>query len=366
MKKIIYIANSRIPTEKAHGIQIMKMCQAFAKIGNKVTLVLPRRRNPIIADPFEYYVVSQSFNIIKLPTIDLVFLGKIGFLIQSLSFAISAFIFLLFQKADVVYARDELALFLLSLNGKRFVWETHTPKNNFISRRVTHRAVSVVAITKSLGEFYAKLGVPENKILIAPDGVDLEQFNISDTKEGARKKLGLPVQEKIILYAGHLYAWKGVDILALAAPLLPENTNVIFIGGTEKDIKAFKSKYGSTKNVRILGKKPYGQMPLYMRAADVLVIPNSAKDDVSRLYTSPMKLFEYMASGTPIVASDLPSVREILDDSMAYFFKPDDERSLKESINKVLASEKNLNNSVDKAKEYSWDNRAIKVIELLK
>ena len=166
----------------------------------------------------------------------------------------------------------------------------------------------------------------------------------------------MPVQEKIVLYAGHLYAWKGVDILALAAPLLPENTNVIFIGGTEKDIKAFKSKYGSTKNVRILGKKPYGQMPLYMRAADVLVIPNSAKDDVSRLYTSPMKLFEYMASGTPIVASDLPSVREILDDSMAYFFKPDDERSLKESINKVLASEKNLNNSVG-GKEYSWDNR---------
>ena len=79
--KIIYIANARIPTEKAHGVQIMKMCQAFAKIGNKVTLVLPRRRNPIIADPFEYYVVSQSFNIIKLPTIDLVFLGKIGFLI---------------------------------------------------------------------------------------------------------------------------------------------------------------------------------------------------------------------------------------------------------------------------------------------
>ncbi|MCH7883412.1 hypothetical protein IIA95_03290, partial [Patescibacteria group bacterium] len=77
--KLIYIANARIPTEKAHGIQIMKTCEAFADNGAEIELVVPWRFNPIKNDPFEYYDVKRVFKIVKIPSLDLTAFGKIGF-----------------------------------------------------------------------------------------------------------------------------------------------------------------------------------------------------------------------------------------------------------------------------------------------
>ena len=92
MKKIMYIANARIPTEKAHGLAIMKMCEAFARQRTEVELVVPRRLNPIQDDPFEYYDVERNFSLVKLPSIDLVWIGRIGFLVQLVTFSLFAFI----------------------------------------------------------------------------------------------------------------------------------------------------------------------------------------------------------------------------------------------------------------------------------
>ena len=85
--KILYIANIRLPTEKAHGIQIMNMCEALANLGHKVELVTPWRFNFIKSNPFDYYGVEKNFKITKLPSLDLVRFGRIGFWVQSASFA---------------------------------------------------------------------------------------------------------------------------------------------------------------------------------------------------------------------------------------------------------------------------------------
>src|SRR3989338_7774332 len=96
--KIIYLANARIPTEKAHGLQIMKMCEAFSllKTENRkskieVGLIAPRRFNKIKQSPFKYYDVQPIFKITKLPCLDLTFFGfgRAGFFIQIFTFLIS-------------------------------------------------------------------------------------------------------------------------------------------------------------------------------------------------------------------------------------------------------------------------------------
>jgi len=171
------------------------------------------------------------------------------------------------------------------------------------------------------------------------------------------------------LYTGHLYSWKGADTLAEAARLLPKDIKIYFVGGTENDILSFKKKYEGVENIRILGKKPHHEMPLYMRAADVLMIPNSAKEDISRLYTSPMKLFEYMASGTPIISSDLPSLREVLNESNAFFFVADDPENLAERIISVIEHYSNAQEKSSKALvevyRYSWKKRAADILAFL-
>ena len=106
---------------------------------------------------------------------------------------------------------------------------------------------------------------------------------------------------------------------------------------------------------------------MYLRAADVLVLPNSAKKEVSKTYTSPMKLFEYMASSVPIVASDLQSLREVLDDSTCYFFISDNSESLATVITKALKDLQAPAKAArphEKVQRYTWGNRAESILKL--
>ncbi len=88
--RILYIANIRLPTEKAHGVQIAKMCEAFVLQGVEVELVVPTRRTHITENPFAYYGVKKVFSIKRIFTFDWVAYGRFGFLVQTASFALSA------------------------------------------------------------------------------------------------------------------------------------------------------------------------------------------------------------------------------------------------------------------------------------
>lgn len=217
-----------------------------------------------------------------------------------------------------------------------------------------------------LKAFYQQQGVLGSRMIVCPDGVNLERFAITESRHECRVKLSLPQDKKIALYAGHLYARKGAHVLAEAAKNLPSDALCVFVGGTAKDITEFTKQYRASENVLIVGHKPHDDIPYYLRAADVLVLPNSAKDDDARLYTSPMKLFEYMASGTPIIASDVPSLREVLNSDNALFVPPDDSALLADGIKMLLGDEKLAHDIASRAKNdvtlYTWGARAQKIM----
>jgi glycosyltransferase involved in cell wall biosynthesis len=364
--KIIYIANSRIPTEKAHGIQIMKMCEAFARAGNEVELILPRRLNQIKNDPFEYYKVERIFKIKKIPCLDLItldkYIGHLGLWLESLTFYLSFLLRFILERADMFYTRDRLFLPLGWLR-KNVVFEAHAfPSRFFLYSPFIKRLKKIIVITRGLKELFIERGISAEKILVAPDGVDFDKFNLAKSREECRNTLNLPLDKKIVLYAGHLYPWKGADALAQSSRLLPDNVLVYFVGGTGEDVERFKNKYSDIQRVEIIGYRPYGEIPLWLRAADVLVLPNSGKEDISKYWTSPMKMFEYMASGTPIVASDLPSIGEILDETNAVLVAPDDQEALAEGIRRVLG-DTNLaralaQKTLEDVRRYSWQRRS--------
>ena len=371
--KILYIANARIPTEKAHGIQIMKMCEAFGNEKALVELVLPRRFNWINKDPFRYYGIKRIFKITKLPCLDFIvfdkYIGHLGLWAESLTFSISVFFYILFRKADIFYTRDKL-LMPLAIFKKNIIFETHTfPKNYFLYSFFLKRIKGIIVITQKLKELLINKGIAGDKIIIAPDGVDLAQFYIGETKDDCRKKLGLPFDKKIVLYSGHLYAWKGVDTLAEAArnfQLSISNYQFVFVGGTEKDIEEFRQKMKDIKNILIAGHRPHQEIPLWLKAADVLVLPNSGKEEISKHWTSPLKMFEYMASKRPIVASDLSSIREVLNEGNAILVEPDNPSALGKGIEKALEIQELADEISVKAfqdvRQYTWQKRAEKIL----
>lgn len=368
--KILYIANFRMPTEKAHGVQVAKMCEAFGK-KTELTLILPKRKNHIKDDLFSFYQVEKKFKVVYLPTIDLVSkIPKLGFWLQSWTFALSVKKYLYhINYQGIVYSRDQFSLWMLKkIKNLDLVYEIHNyPKKSKKEHRDLFTRIKFVCISQGLKDKLVSDGFSEKNILLAPDGVDIEMFtNIKISKEETRKKLSLPIDKKIVMYTGHLYSWKGADILLEAARKI--KADVYFIGGLDKDVEDFRKIANNLalKNVYILGRKPHYEIPYYLKAADVLVLPNSGKSDISKYYTSPLKLFEYMASSIPIVASDLPSIAEILNKKNAILVEPDNNEILAKGINDVLGNDVLSDNLAKQAlldiQEFSWYKRAINIL----
>ena len=368
--KLIYIANVRMPTEKAHGIQIKKMCEAFSNQGLEVELIVPWRFNKIKQDPFEYYKIKRNFKIKKIFSLDLIPLGipKIGFWIQSISFAKLLFFYSLFKKADIIYSRDSFSLYPLSFFKKNLVYESHVfPNNIFFHKKVFKKSRAIITITQGLKNLFIKKGIDGNKILVAADGVDLEDFNIEITKEEARKKLNLPLDKKIVMYIGLFDEWKGyLTLLKSSNFFKDEQIKLVMIGGTEKQVQNLKKEY---PDVIFLGYLPYTDLPLNQKTADVLVIPNSGQMAISKYYTSPLKLFSHMVSQRPIVASDLPSLREILNENNAILVKSDSPQALVEGIEKALKnpdfSAKISLKALKDVQKYSWAERVKNILSFL-
>ena len=371
--KLFYLDSGRMPTEKAHGYQIMKMCEAFAEAGHDVTLGISSRKNEIKTDPFEYYDVKPVFRIKRIWSIDAVnILPKYGSWISRFSFLLAGKSYLFFQGYDCLYTRELMS----GLVFRDFVLEVHDLPENARSTdlRMWQKARRVIVITRALKAGLVGLGIAEQKILVAADGVDLEKFKVQSEKLKVREELGLPQDKKLVMYTGHLYEWKGVGVLLEAAKKFQISnfkfqTQFIFVGGTDDDIKRFKKQAEGLDNVLILGHKPHSIIPKYLAAADVLVLPNSAKIAISKYYSSPLKLFEYMAAGKPIVASDIPSIREVLSEDSAVLVAPDDAAALAEGIRRVFGDPALAGRIADRAQteagRYSWTARAQNILDFL-
>ena len=378
--RILYIANARIPTEKAHGIQIVKMAGSFADAGVNLELVLPTRKNQEFknVDIHTHYDVQNNFKITKIKTFDPTFLFKFPsgtyIKIQTLLFIKSLRKY--FKQAeiaqdDILYTRDQYLIPLLLKFSKNVVWEVHDlPRNKAKYARYWKKCSKVITITQGLSDELEQLGIDHEKIMVAPDGVDLKIFGqVTQSPADLRDKLSLPKDKKIVLYTGHLYDWKGAQVLAQAADQIDKSAIVVFLGGIDSDITKFKSQYGQQENIQILDRVEHSQVPEYLQAADVLVLPNSSKTQISVKYTSPLKLFEYMTAKKPIVASALPSIREILNKENSMLVAPDDPEILARGINKVLVdpalAEKISSHAYSEVGQYSWAQRGKNILDFL-
>ncbi len=371
--KIVYITNVRIPTPRAQGYAIMKMCEQFGLFGNDVELLIPDRSDSDgIGEPFDYYKIERTFGIKKVFATD--FLGKtlkfgrFLYWVDILTFITGLYFKKFSNKSDIIYTRDFLIPLIFSRNNFICLEVHDIPKMKFLFSYILRKPKMFFVLNKYLKNALMEFGVSESKIHIVPSGVDIKMFDNRINREDARNELGLPQEKKVVVYTGHFYSWKGVDCLAKVAEKMPD-VYFIFVGGVEPELSNFKNRYSDQKNIIIRSFVKRELIPLYLKASDVLVLPNSAIEDISVKYTSPLKMFEYMASGTPIVASDLPSIREILNESNSVFAIPDDSQSLSDSIRLVLSNEE-LGSKISKQAKndvvsYDWGNRAKTILEFM-
>ncbi len=373
--KLVYISNTRMPHNRAHSIQVVKMVEAFNKIA-PTTLIVPLKPKSSRDRTYSRYNISSRFKIIFMPSIDLVplNLGIFFFYLQSITFSLLATVYSIFLKKDVYYTRDIFSAFFLVMfrfiHKKKVIYEIHGEPTNFENKIVPWTMKHLdgcIVLNSYILDYYKNLS---NNIIIAPDAVDLDMFNKKEDKSLLRKKLNMLDKKKVVLYSGHLYKWKGVYTLIDSAKYLTDKFHIYLLGGTSEDINKVKQYIAANRinNVTVLGFVEYKNVPDYLVSSDILVLPNSMEHKQSSTYTSPLKLFEYMASGNVIVSTDVPSSKEILNNYNSIMVNPDDPRALAEGIKK--AAGKSSYSLALKAKEevanYSWDLRAKKILNFIR
>lgn len=373
--KILYVANIRLPTEKAHGVQIMTMCEAFARLGHTVELVVPDRYTPITEDPFSYYGVEHAFTITRLPTFDTVSWGRAGFWLQTLSFIINAARYARRSSADVIYSRDPALFFFGRMPpGKTLVWEIHTRPTPRVAEKIRKSRVRIVAISSGLRAVLIEAGVPRERIMVAHDAVDADMFAQVPDRQTVRRELSLPEDKKLVAYIGKYKTMgesKGVEeVISTVGAVHAHHADVgLLIVGLNQDelseVRSLISAAGLEDAAYLVRHVAHDQVARYMRAADMLVM-NYPKIERYARFMSPLKLFEYMASGTSIITSDLPSIREVLNDTTAYFFKADDgadfRRVLEETLANPTAASERARAALEEVKERTWQKRAEHIV----
>lgn len=379
--KFTYITAAIIPSIHTPSYQIIKTCEALVKNGVKIDLILLSEQHTEIKlkeSVWHYYGIENRFKIQKMPYLIWInpYYGKRGilrFLLQTILFTIYLIFYSFIEKPDVYYVRDFFWASYLSslkfLHRSKVYYEGHQPEPRIIKMARKEKIDGVVVITNQLKKYYALKGVPEKKLFVAGDGVDLKMFNNLPSKITCRKDLKMPLDKKIVCYTGHLFSWKGVKILALAMKNFKDDLLCYFVGGFEKDIIRFKNfiKKNNIRNIIIVGHVPPILVPKYQIAADVLVLPN-LRGGKSR-FTSPLKLFEYMASKKPIVASDIPPLREVLTEKNSILIEPKNpealSRGIKLAIRDKKLAEKLSRNAFHDVKKYDWSNRAKNIIRFI-
>jgi glycosyltransferase involved in cell wall biosynthesis len=387
--RIRYFADVRFPLERANGVQTMATCDALARRGHAVHLVVRPDSHTPPRDPWSYYGLARvpGFVIEAVPVPAGPTARRAAYLAHALRLTVGA------DDADVIFTRD-LGLAATILRIPRscrppVVYESHgyapsvsgalpamlagaagpsTAKARRLARRearVWRTADGYVTITAGLCDELAERFGSRERVIVAPDGAHLPA-----ACPPPRNAAGGP---PVVGYAGHLYPWKGPDVLLAALQELPGVQGLI-VGGLDGEADAARVRALADRlvpgRVTFTGQVEPGRVAACLQDADVLVIPNPP-GPVSATYTSPLKLFEYMASGRPVVASDLPSLREVLTDGEhALLAAPGDAAALAAAVRRVLddraLAARLAARAFEAVQAYSWDRRAERVEGLLK
>jgi len=372
--KIVSISASQIPANPANSIQAMKAVHALAQLGHDVTLIVPMIDEPATNKAWEslarYYGLSKPFHVEWLPSPS----RKL--------FSLAALRRARQLKPSLIYVWPLQSAVLGLLTGIPTVLEMHDLPSgrigplyySYFRDLAGRKRMTVVtkALKKALDENYGNV-FPTRDVVLAPNGVDLERFANLPDPQTARRHLGL-AEAPTAVCAGHLYEGRGMELFLDLAKRL-KGVRFLWAGGRPDDVEKWRAQVAAQKleNVLFTGFVLNEQLPLYQAAGDVLLMPYGKNIGISSgkghsaLVSSPMKMFEYLATGRAIIASDLPVFHEVLNDKNAVFCAPDKaidwEGALRGLLDNTELRLRLGQQGYNDAQQYSWTARAKRILD---
>lgn len=371
---IACISASRVPSDTANSLQVMKTCQALSQLGHEVHLIVPETgQHDNDTDLAAFYGLKAHFWIEWLRSRSA--LHRYDLAVESVHKARKL-------KADFTYVWFLQAGLASVLAHLPVIIELHGPPEGTFGPSLFRLFLKVSgrkkmlpithALARQLDERYQLDRSYPGLVQVSPNGVDLERYTSLPEPGSARAQLGLS-PKLTVGYTGHMYLGRGMSLLLELARRFPQ-VNFLWVGGGPADVKTWNERLAGSNimNVILTGFIPNCQLPLYQAAADILLMPyersiSGSSGGDSSSYASPMKMFEYMASRRPIISSDLPVIREVLNLSNAVLCPAGDNEAWSEALAGLMFNEAKRKSLADQAWQdiqgYSWMERARKALQ---
>jgi len=389
MTEIVYPVNLRFPMERANSIQILQTCHALARGGAGVALLVRGGNDPTSeVASLAFYGLAPHCNlrIRRLPVLPPSAPARLRNRLFLLALGAECALRAARGRADAFYVRDDGVARML-IAARRVlrvpvVFEMHHLSHLFlkmrhemypdtppaprdavarqarIDRDLYERADAIVCVTRSLADLLAETFGPRPGVHLVRNGVTLP------TGDAERHP-----EKGVISYVGQLYAWKGVDTLVRAMADLPE-ARLEIVGGLpfEPDsarLEALAGSIGVASRVNFVPFVSPGGLERRVARAAVAAVP--LPDSLySRAFTSPLKIFEAMAAGIPVVASDLPAIREVIrDGENGILVPPGDPAALAAGLRRALDDRALAESIARQARKdveaFAWDRRAERI-----
>ena len=382
--RIIYISSSLIPSRQANTIHVLNQVNAFAKLGFKVELFIASSQlnnNILLLD------IKKSFNLFNK---NIIFHNTYTKFRRGNAFFIalksSLYSFKLNTRNNLIISRNIYAAFILGfVFRKKIIYETHTLERGLrgIMQKIllNNNLVETVVITNYLRKYLIRHHKTEiKKVSILPDAATagLKRFKKKKKLKYLKGFLNEDYKKYDLIcgYFGHLYTGRGIDVIC---ELSKRNPNFMFLiyGGSEEDIKKTKRRY-QNNNLFLKGFIEHNQSLIAMRCMDVLLMPYkeivsvALKGFNTAKWMSPLKMFEYMSAGVPIIASDLPALKEVLEHNFNCLLAPPDNYQKWNKALNIIYKNKSLAKFISKnsfdgyVKKYNWEKRATDFIGIYK
>jgi len=382
--KVGYIIASKAPlfSPIGYSVHIRSFIDNFVKIGGKIFLIRKAGDKNKLRN-IEIYNLKWPVGPLKLQKLcDFFFNLKLYQTGQKI---------IKIEKPDIIHEREMYLNFSGLLLAKKlnipYVLEVNSimmyeVRNSFPVYRKIHRIIEkklyaesdgIIAVSDAIKNHLVSRGVPEEKIKVIPNGVDENIFNPSLSGQDVRKKYGLG-KKHVIGFGGSLHQeWQGIDDLLKAARAISSiERSVVFliIGGTEAEIKKFQNI--APENVLFTGQVEHKKMPAYLAAADILAAPYKKEKGLKDIgfYNSPIKLFEYMAMGKPVITSNIGQISEIIRHKQTgVLVEPGNDKDLTENILSLIEDDRlkrelGYNARDEVKKKYTWKQNAQRTMEV--
>ena len=364
--RISYLFNSSTPSSNPSSIQVVNTCSAFTQLSHRVKLIVPNTGQNVSL--LKFYGINKSPKLIKLK-----YFNKFPLSFYYYLFSLFSIVYAIFDKTELYITRNIFNLILLNILKKKVIIEIHHDLHNegrlvkFLCKHTNvfnkKNIIKIIAITNAVKKYLIKnFDIDPNKIDVIPSASSLK-FKFTNLKRKKFYNIG---------YFGSLDASKGANFIIKLSKKDRLNKYSIY-GGSQYDVSRLKKK-GIPSNLKINPSVQYGRLKPLISKMDILLMPSSTQKirsigNIGNIvkFTSPLKLFDYLASGKLIITSNVSVLKEILSDEKNCLVVSNfNTNNWIKKINKVKFEISKINkikrNAFELSKKYTYLKRAKKIL----